>query len=71
MHEYEELSSELNEVINDLLEDYDPLAVASLLVINAFTIFGHTLSEESYKEVMLDIFKESEKFVYGGSRTLH
>lgn len=71
MEEHEELAQELNEVLNDMLEEYDPLALASLLIINAFTILSFTLTEKSYKTVIADIFKESDKFVGKNSRTLH
>ena len=69
--ENEELAEVLHEIVNDLIEDYDYMAVASLLMINAFMIYGQALDRENYKELMTDIFKQSEQFSSPRSRVLH
>lgn len=66
-----ELSEILNEIVNDLIEDYDPNSVAAMLMINAFMIYGHILPKDEYKEFMLDIFNNSEQFSGAKRRTLH
>lgn len=66
-----ELSEILNEIVNDLIENYDPNSVAAMLMINAFMIYGQILPTDEYKEFMLDIFKNSEQFSGAKHRTLH
>jgi len=67
----EELSNIVNEIINDLLQDYDSMQVAAVLMINAFMIYGQVLDRENYKELMSDIFKQSDEFFNPQTRILH
>lgn len=69
--EAEELAEVLNEIVGDLIEDYDSMAVAALLMINAFMIYGQSLDRENYRELMVDIFKQSDEFANPQARTLH
>ena len=66
-----ELSQVINEIVNDLLEDYEPINVAALLMVNAFMIYGQILPRDEYKEFMVDIFKNSDQFSNPKYRVLH
>lgn len=66
-----ELAEVLNEIVNDLIEDYEPTSVAALLMVNAFMIYGQILPKDEYKEFMLDVFKNSEQFSEPKYRVLH
>lgn len=67
----QELPSIVNELVTELLEDYDANEVAAILMVNAFMIYGQIIPKEEYKEFMSDIFKNSEQFSEPKYRVLH
>ena len=59
--------------IEKLIEDHDPLAVAGVMIAQAFSIYRTALSDEQYNEIIDEILKRKsaiKKFTGTGSVTL-
>jgi hypothetical protein len=59
--------------IEKLIEDHDPLAVAGVMIAQAFSIYRTALSDEQYNEIIDEILKRKSairKFTGKGSITL-
>lgn len=72
MSEALDLQTIIAETYSELVEcEYDPLAIAAALMVNALSIYAAQLTPEAYTEVVEKIFSTSGNFINSKNRTLH
>jgi hypothetical protein len=67
-----DIQTAVSRLYYDLEADgYDPLAIAAIFMVTAFTVYSKQLTPETYTEVISRIFSTATAFIDKSNRTLH
>ena len=57
----EELYSKYMAFNNIMLEEYDPMEIAAIMVIQGLTFYRSTMSEEDYQRIVKSIYESRDQ----------